>query len=281
MLPPPPPRRVSPHPFVLLALFLVSFTANLVFFELLRVRAPRVLPLPTPFLRGEYNASLLRGCSKVYVDLGTNIGVQLRKLYEPEKYPGSPIHPRFAKWFGGPSFSDVCAVGFEPNPVHMQRLDFLEHCYAKRKGWRATVLRATAYDSDVSELEFDLDAGSPEHLWWGARLLPTPLPPEGGGERKTTTVPSVNMTRFFLDVVFAEPRLAVGVKFDIEGAEYAVLKSLEQGGVLPFIKGATVEWHDHPDEGGFRSRFSERWPSFEDLDDERYANDGVAWPSEC
>ena len=28
-------------------------------------------------------------CSSVYLDVGSNIGVQIRKLYEPHKYPNS------------------------------------------------------------------------------------------------------------------------------------------------------------------------------------------------
>ena len=28
-------------------------------------------------------------CWHVYLDVGTNIGVQIRKLFEPERYPGA------------------------------------------------------------------------------------------------------------------------------------------------------------------------------------------------
>ena len=39
-------------------------------------------------------------CRHVYLDLGTNIGMQIRKLYEPELYPQSPMLPLFDKYFG-------------------------------------------------------------------------------------------------------------------------------------------------------------------------------------
>ena len=40
-------------------------------------------------------------CQFVYLDLGSNKGVQIRKLFEPELYPGAAILPLFDKFFGG------------------------------------------------------------------------------------------------------------------------------------------------------------------------------------
>ena len=39
-------------------------------------------------------------CRHVYLDLGTNIGMQIRKLYQPELYPQSPMLPFFDRYFG-------------------------------------------------------------------------------------------------------------------------------------------------------------------------------------
>ena len=33
-------------------------------------------------------------CHHFYLDMGTNIGVQIRKLYEPNKYPKAQLHKR-------------------------------------------------------------------------------------------------------------------------------------------------------------------------------------------
>ena len=66
----------------------------------------------------------LDGCYHVYMDVGSNIGVQIRKLYEPQKYPGAVVHRIFNEAFGS-SRSDrknVCTIGFEPNPAHSERL---------------------------------------------------------------------------------------------------------------------------------------------------------------
>ena len=75
--------------------------------------------------------NMLDGCYHVYLDVGSNIGVQVRKLYEPEKYPKAPFLKLFDKYFGSlskrrqhqPQMADtVCAVGFEPNPHHTKIL---------------------------------------------------------------------------------------------------------------------------------------------------------------
>ncbi|KAH3691129.1 hypothetical protein DPMN_194089 [Dreissena polymorpha] len=55
-------------------------------------------------------------CQFVYLDLGSNKGVQIRKLYEPSLYPGAAIIPFFDKLFGHITKSsrrgNVCSFGF-------------------------------------------------------------------------------------------------------------------------------------------------------------------------
>ena len=69
----------------------------------------------------EYN---LDGCYHVFVDAGSNIGVQIRKLYEPQKYPGAKFNSFFKEAFGEhvAGRKDICAIGFEPNPAHASTL---------------------------------------------------------------------------------------------------------------------------------------------------------------
>ena len=72
----------------------------------------------------------LDGCYHVYMDVGSNIGVQVRKLYEPDLYKKAPFIKLFKEGFGSiqerrkhPGVTDtVCAVGFEPNPHHVKIL---------------------------------------------------------------------------------------------------------------------------------------------------------------
>ena len=67
----------------------------------------------------------LDGCYHVYLDVGTNVGIQIRKLYEPEKYPNASIHKFFDEHFKRNNVSSsrhICAIGFEPNPRHVSIL---------------------------------------------------------------------------------------------------------------------------------------------------------------
>jgi hypothetical protein len=86
------------------------------------------------------SGSIADGCRYIYFDVGSNIGVQVRKLFQPELYPGAKILPHFEQYFGSPEFrrrndSGVCAIGFEANPSHSKRLKRLEKCY-QEMGWR-------------------------------------------------------------------------------------------------------------------------------------------------
>jgi hypothetical protein len=47
-------------------------------------------PLP-PHPQG----SMVDGCRYISFDVGSNIGVQVRKLFQPELYPGAKILPHF------------------------------------------------------------------------------------------------------------------------------------------------------------------------------------------
>ena len=84
----------------------------------------------------------LPDCEKIFLDLGANIGVTVKKLFEPEKYPKSPMVPFFFKKFGFQWHQvamiwfpkRLCALGFEPNPKHQTRLNNLQNEYAN-KSW--------------------------------------------------------------------------------------------------------------------------------------------------
>ena len=73
---------------------------------------------------------MLDGCYHIYLDVGSNIGVQVRKLFEPERYHGAPVHEIFTSQFGSPAKrrmslnggNYLCAVGFEPNSHHTKYL---------------------------------------------------------------------------------------------------------------------------------------------------------------
>lgn len=92
-------------------------------------------------------APLADGCARVYVDVGTNVGVQIRKLFEADKYRGAMVLGYFNVLFGnGTSRATdgaLCAFGFEPNPLMTPRLRQLEESYAAQ-GWRVRIFTETA-----------------------------------------------------------------------------------------------------------------------------------------
>ena len=67
--------------------------------------------------------NFLKGCRHVFLDVGSNVGIQVRKLFEPKLYPDAEVLPQFDQFFGRypDNRDEVCAVGFEPNPKHTKR----------------------------------------------------------------------------------------------------------------------------------------------------------------
>ena len=68
------------------------------------------------------------GCKFLFLDVGSNRGTHIRKLFEPHLYKNAPYLKIFDRMFGNASFrsqpSSVtasCAIGFEPNPRWAQR----------------------------------------------------------------------------------------------------------------------------------------------------------------
>ena len=107
-------------------------------------------------------------CTAAYLDVGTNIGVQLRKLFEPHRFEGAPVLPVFSAAFGEDRCR-VCAVGIEPNPRHARRLDVLESKLTAA-GFGVLVLRGAA-TTEMSTVQLALPAkGWNEGIDLDARL---------------------------------------------------------------------------------------------------------------
>ena len=55
----------------------------------------------------------LDGCLHVFIDLGSNRGLQIRKLYEAHMFPLAPVQPLYEKYFGKPedrNLQEICSV---------------------------------------------------------------------------------------------------------------------------------------------------------------------------
>jgi hypothetical protein len=122
-------------------------------------------------------------CRHLYLDAGTNIGVQIRKVLQPALYPPSGaghsehqfrLAARYteqvmASQFGsGSPRCDVCAVGIEPNPKHAARLRKLESSLTAA-GFGVVIFRAAATDAH-SAAAIEATDEAAKHEYWAAHL---------------------------------------------------------------------------------------------------------------
>ena len=219
----------------------------------------------------------LAGCWNIYVDVGTNIGVQIRKLYEPEQYPRAPVQELFSRFFGDTKRArqSVCTVGFEASPHHTARLSELQRRY-QAMGWRFTAMVETAVSTvdGTASFHFDLThAGSKRHEY-GASLISSKYNQGAKHARAIevgsaqTTVRTVDLARWLRDEVASRSlpsdlpaaagsrstlsllqsnhfpqRPQLLMKLDIEGSEYSVLPQLVQTGMVCLFDMVFVEFH--------------------------------------
>lgn len=166
----------------------------------------------------------LHECKQIYFDTGSNIGVQIRKLYEPSKYPGALVLSLFDRVFGNVSHrslpastTGLCALGMEPNPNHQERLAAVEAAYLK-KGWNVHFYPfAAAFEDGIAEFEVN---DSSTHEDWGAGL--------DGGDHKGNRQVNVTTVDFGRFIQSLPKGSIVLMKMDIEGGEYDALASMSR-----------------------------------------------------
>ena len=113
----------------------------------------------------------LDGCYHVYLDLGSNIGNQVRKIYEPHLFINASLLPIFEKFFGDPTVRQkhVCAIGFEPNPHHTTVLRSLQYAYEKC-GLKVTFYTTTAVAHSDGAVTFYTDENE-KYFEWGGSII--------------------------------------------------------------------------------------------------------------
>lgn len=116
-------------------------------------------------------------CEHLYFDFGTNIGIQLRKLYEPKYFPNAPILPYFDKVFGCKTDnatrlrSTVCSIGFEPDHHHLDRLLKLQESY-QNAGYPMVIFTGAAvWTTDGNITFYDDNHSESKHNRWGSSLI--------------------------------------------------------------------------------------------------------------
>lgn len=211
-------------------------------------------------------------CQHLYVDLGTNTGMQIRKLFEPHKYPDAPIHESYNKYFG--PFTQrrgVCAIGIEANPLHSRRLHQLQGYY-QANGFPLHIFHETIVSTKfVLDIPFYLEENTIDtsHGWGSTAAAPL--------GSHTITVPSIDIAALLSDILQiwtssvgmkgSNPRSFM-VKMDVEGSEVIILPHLMLHGILCQINFLSIEWHPHIKNIGDEERNATK-KLFHSLEDEK------------
>lgn len=199
--------------------------------------------------------SWLPSCRRIFLDVGSNRGVQVRKFFEPQKYPKAPLLDQFDEVFGAPltrtapsETTGLCVLGLEPNPEHGERLEALQEAYTSR-GWHVHFYPFAAWNAEghmgfnktsVRGNKEDGVVFSGGHLGFDKREMEAV---DAGGSIDDYLVRTIDLAEFV-------STLPVGVvvelmKMDIEGAEYETLSSMLKAGLLcgSHIRKALIECH--------------------------------------
>ncbi|UJR11445.1 hypothetical protein I4U23_015624 [Adineta vaga] len=179
-------------------------------------------------LSPQSQGNFLDGCRFVYIDMGTNIGIQIRKLYEPQLYPNSTISPLFARMFGTYT-KQVCSVGFEANPVHDVYLKMFEN-YCLRNKYRVKIFTSTAVSITNESQAFYTQPNDTLYHQWGSSLQPN-------ANKTKIMVSSIDIASWIKGTVLTRkipsglPAPKIMIKTDIEGHDSIVLTNLIFSGV--------------------------------------------------
>jgi len=216
------------------------------------------------------------------LDVGSNVGVQIRKLFEPEKYRSAPFTEVFDRLFPGhqASHKKSCGIGFEANPNHAQRHRDIESAYS-RKGWKMRIYSPVAVSNEDGFLDFYIDpisvkVGETVNLeneeirsfGAGSSVIPKVYRKKGKdmgvqtaniftkdekvrsksfGEKRLNSVriKALDLSRVLKPICHARQsrNITTIMKMDIELSEYIVLPKLLMDGTLCCIDNLFIEWH--------------------------------------
>jgi hypothetical protein len=177
-------------------------------------------------------------CKMVYLDVGSNIGVQVRKLFEPARYPQAEILPLFDHFFGTNRnrTPGLCAIGIEMNPKHTMRLSALEYHYTQTCGYSVRFFKETAATTHGGWVDFwtggnKWEDGASQYLKPADRKTPN-----------TRKAHALDLVEFILQEILPVADVVV-MKMDIEGSEFDLLPLLVMKGAACNLDLIFVETH--------------------------------------
>lgn len=246
------------------------------------------------------------GCYHVFLDVGANIGVHGRFIYEPKKYVDvSPeVQQLFTDHFGD-RFSrdprDICVFAFEPNPAHKERHQMVKKAY-EAVGIRYHPISAGASNTDGNLIFYH--QGDEENSEWGFSVKDFGTNKKEGA---AVSVPVIRLKSWISEHIYGrvipetpfggnitlKKTPAVLMKMDIEGSEFDVLPDLMgTGSLCSTIDLIFGEWHLYmgkekqelithlePVLNILTNVPDCKFKGFLNIDDEAYLRDGIEFPS--
>jgi len=189
------------------------------------------------------------GCEKLFLDVGSNISIHARFLFEPELYrPRHLYDDIFDNEFGADRIQNreqICVLAFEPNPAHRKRHQELATAYA-RQGWKYhafyAAVRGGSWDSRGKEKLVFYRNDNHANNDWGFSI--GTMHSEKAHTEKVE-VETVDFSQFIFEHVAntAKRPKRVLMKMDIEGSEYAVLPYMLANNAFSYIDAITAEFH--------------------------------------
>ena len=187
-------------------------------------------------------------CDHLFLDVGANLGLQLRKLYEPELFHGASVERMFTQLFGPPPRCHVCAISIEPNPLHAEHLTVM-HRHLRTLGVGALFLEAAASDAD-GDVEFFVGRNAASDADMGASASPLKARQQReryGRNVRAHRVRTVDLAHLIgLAQSHLRPGGKVLMKLDVETLELRILPQLVwTRSLCTGVDAVLVEWHDH------------------------------------
>ncbi|KAL3799292.1 hypothetical protein HJC23_013017 [Cyclotella cryptica] len=183
------------------------------------------------------------GCYHIFLDVGANIGLHARFLYEPHSYPEAETAKSiFETEFGTTARDnrDFCVFAFEPNPIHRARHEKLKkHFEESGLHYRHVPVAVSDFDGNMTFFHND-DANDEEQGFSDHKVA--------GDKAVEEVVPVIRLADWIMNEIYERelpskiygnysditPKNApkVVMKMDIETQEHAVVPDLMYSGVL-------------------------------------------------
>merc|ERR1712179_772842 len=127
----------------------------------------------------------LDGCLHVFLTAGSSNALPIRKLYEPNMFPLSPMQPFYEELFGTPgsrNHKEICTVTFEPSDAFVTEKQSLSKSYGD------CGIKVIVYHADIGHKDRDVEENKVVRI---AKYITTVVAGRKLPDSATTTTPRV------------------------------------------------------------------------------------------